>query len=225
MTKNSERKIISRIKICSALLRLTPFLRFVGLNGSVARGENHSASDIDFLIVAKAGRLYTTRFFATVLVNLSGWRRHGEKVADRICLNCYLSCDNLNIKPARESSLGKVALSNYFLISLLDSGDVYEKFMAQNAWMSEFVKKIPKARIEALKDYQQDFSKKVIKSRINRPFGLFEPILSGVLGDFLEKNLMAYQVRQIKRGKKVGDETLSTKDQIKLHPKKTKGGP
>jgi len=36
-----------------------------GLNGSIVRGEENEESDIDFLILARAGRLYTTRFLAT----------------------------------------------------------------------------------------------------------------------------------------------------------------
>ncbi|OQA51885.1 MAG: hypothetical protein BWY43_00773 [candidate division WS2 bacterium ADurb.Bin280] len=220
-----DKKLIFRIRFGAFALRFVPFLRFAGLNGSVARGEANDQSDIDFLIITKRGRVYTARFFATLLIQMIGLRRHGKAVAGRICLNCYLSESSLNIKPDSLQSVKKVATSNIFLISLIESDKFYKKFMQENLWMKELVKKIPEKKSLAMSDYCQNLSERINRSKPSRPFGLFEPILSGAIGNFVENKLMAYQVSRIKRGKKVGDETLSTKDQIKLHPKKAKGGP
>ena len=93
------REYLRRAKLAAKVLRFVPFLRMAGLNGSLVRGEENVSSDIDFLIIAKRGRLYTARFFAIILVHLTGYRRYADKVAGRICLNCYLSDDNPDISP------------------------------------------------------------------------------------------------------------------------------
>jgi len=221
MKTNLEKKIVSRICLGAFFLRFVPFLRFAGVNGSVVRGEANKLSDIDFLIIAKDSRVYTARFFATFLIQLTGLRRYDKKIAGRICLNCYLSESCMNIKPQSNSSIEKVALSNKFLIALIDNGCFYQKFMHKNKWMSEAIEKTDEQRLKKADRYRQDLVKKINRSKVTRPFRMFEPILSGVLGDFLEEKLMTYQVSRIRRGKGAGDETLSTKDQIKLHPKKT----
>lgn len=120
------------------VLRYVPFLRMLGLNGSLVRGQEKEESDIDFLIIAKRGRLYTARFFATLLVELTGYRRKGNLVAGRICLNCYLPDNNLKIAPANPKSRGRVAKAYKYLIALIDDDDFERKFFIANSWFSRY---------------------------------------------------------------------------------------
>jgi len=186
----------------------------VGLNGSIVRGEEIECSDIDFLIIAKRGRLYTTRFFATFFIQLTGWRRHGRRIAGRVCLNCYLSDINLDIAPKNTRSRKKVAVSNKFMIVLVDYQNTSKRFFKKNVWMQRYQ--------VAGEKYSQKLAKKLTPQGPSSSLQLLEPILSGWLGDVLEKRLMDYQVRRIMAGKKRGDETVATIEEIRLHPQKDK---
>jgi predicted nucleotidyltransferase len=135
---NYREKYLKRAKRAATYLRWCPFLRLAGLNGSIVRGEQSQKSDIDFLIIAKAGRLYTARFFATFLVALTGYRRHGKKIAGRICLNCYLNDKNPDISPKNPSSNEKVASAYKYLIPLTDENVAAERFFQINTWMNKF---------------------------------------------------------------------------------------
>lgn len=190
------------------LLSIVPFVRFVGLNGSLACGCSSKKSDIDLLVVARAGRIYTVRFFATVVLALTPWRRRPNNVAGKICLNCFLSEDHLNIRPERKTNEKKVALSNLALIPLFDLGDIYKKFQRENIWMRGY-------SIEKKKEFP------VITLKHKRFLQTLKEKASLVfLGDWFERWQMNYQTTRILRGKKPTDEIYVSADFIKLHPKK-----
>lgn len=194
------------------VLRWCPFIRMAGLNGSMVRGEDTINSDIDFLIIAQHGRLYTARFFATILVGLTGYRRHGSKIAGRICLNCFLNDKNTDISPKDPRSLFKVAKAYKYLIPLVEEGVIAKIFFKKNSWFDKY--SISGGQYSA-KLQKNEFKKYPLKPR---HFG--EKILSGRFGDGLEKKLMELQQKRILAGFKKGDETVATKDEIRLHPKK-----
>lgn len=215
-TMNSKRKLFLRRAILSArLLRLVPFVRLIALNGSLVRGRENENSDIDFLIIAKAGRLYTARFFSIVVIALTTWRRSDQDAnpAGKICLNCFLNSIDPDISPKNPKSRRKVAESNKHLVTLVDRGGYEQKFLSRNKWMDRFA-------VDG-EDYSNKLRKKLVPRGPSKPINLFEPILSGCIGDFIERKLMNYQIKRIKRGVRRGDETLATIDEVRLHPRKS----
>lgn len=210
---NKHAKRLYRARIAGRLLAYVPFLRMAGLNGSVVRGEDNDLSDIDFLIIAVPGRLYTARFFSYSLIHLTGWRRYGNKTVDRICLNCYLATTHPDITPRNPESLFKVAQAYKYLIPLVDDGKTADLFFKSNQWFHHF-------QITG-----HDVSRKIAKQLLGghpplRPKRILEHTLSGKFGNWLEQKLMAWQQRRIERGIKPGDETLATVDEIRAHPHK-----
>jgi len=209
-------------------LRFVPFLRMLALNGSLVRGEEKVESDIDFLIVAKRNRLYTARFVATILTELTGYRRKADKVAGRICLNCYLPDNNLKIAPVSPDSRKKVATAYKYLIATIDDGGFEQKFIDTNEWFGDF-------RVFG-KKYNQSLRKRllyILAGRVSRAYFISpkiaralkpkkwgEGMLSGKFGDYIEKRLMNFQKNRILAGKKRGDEIVCKKNEIRLHPKK-----
>lgn len=86
------------------ILRFLPFVRGIALCNSLAMGNAEKKSDIDLLIVTATGRMWTARIFVTILCHILGIRRHGKKVAGRLCLSFFLSedaltCENFALKP------------------------------------------------------------------------------------------------------------------------------
>lgn len=205
-------KYLKRAIKGAGYLRFVPFIRMLGLNGSMVRGEEKQTSDIDLLLVVKKNRLYTARFFATILTELTGYRRKGNKSAGRLCLNCYLSDENLKIAPVNPKSRKKVAGAYKRLIALIDDNDYETRFFRKNKWFNRY--KVS-GRV-----YNENLREKLEKYFPLRPKKWGERALSGKFGDWLENKLMDYQVRRIMAGKKKGDEIVCERNEIRLHPKK-----
>ena len=68
-----------------------PFVRMVALTGSTALENASPESDIDVLIMSAKDRIWTTRFFITLVAHFTGKRRYGNKIKNRICLNHYIA--------------------------------------------------------------------------------------------------------------------------------------
>lgn len=213
---NYTNRYIKRTQIAGKILRFAPFARAVLLNGSMVTGEDSLNSDIDFLIITQHGRIYTARFFSTFLVGLTGYRRHGKKVAGRICLNCYLSDQKLDISPHDQKSNLKVAKAYKYAIPLVDNG-ICKKFFKVNKWFKNKLK---------VKNNKSKITSEFIKEKMfagfpKKPIRKFERFLSGKFGDYLERKLMKYQQIRILKGKKRGDEIFADKFEIRLHPRKS----
>lgn len=80
-----------RIRRFSKALAYIPFVRGVGLAGSQALGLERAESDIDLFIITAPGWLWLPRTLITGFFQVLGMRRHGRFVANRVCLNHYVS--------------------------------------------------------------------------------------------------------------------------------------
>lgn len=162
-------------------LQFAPFLEMIGVNGSMTSGKISQNSDIDFLVVVKAGRIFTGRFFVTFLTYITGRRRYGQKIAGRICLNRYHTDDFLEIFP-HDDYHGKVFSK---LFPILDLRDYYKRYKEVNSWLKNygFVEaKYPKVKPGRLLGVIRKF---------------FEWILSGRFGNFLDRRLGSWQKKRI----------------------------
>jgi len=184
MSVDIQKKYLGRAYFVVKVLQLVPFLRMIGLNGSLARGEASKESDIDFLVITKAGRIWTTRFFMVLLTQLTGFRRHGEKIAGRICLNRYQTDDFLEILP-HDSYHGRVFS---VLVPIFNKAATYKNYVNANRWMEQAGFKVKQGiEIRPLKN-------SAIFGYIQK-FG--EMLLGGKFGNFIEKKLKKYQEKRI----------------------------
>lgn len=83
----------------AAILRTTPFIRFVAVCNTLAISNVRRDSDIDFFIITKDNRLWTSRFVITGALEARDLRRHGAKTKDRICLSFYLTEATADVRP------------------------------------------------------------------------------------------------------------------------------
>lgn len=86
-------KRLKKARFFAWLVRCAPFVRKICLTGSMATSQAARASDIDFFIQVRPGRIWTARFLSTLLVFLTGHKRSANKVAGRVCLNWYATFD------------------------------------------------------------------------------------------------------------------------------------
>lgn len=196
----------------ASLLKLAPFIRMVALNGSLPMGKATKESDIDFFIVTRKGRIWSGRMFATLFVQLTGFRRYGKKIAGRICLNRYQTEDYLIIRPQDK----KNAYHHSFMMPLWRADNLYEKFIKTNKWFSqygyEFKNQLP--------------DQNLFWNLIDRLFQFIgEFLFDFFFGDWGEKILGNYQKRRIRRDLRTkksskGSIFISNRE-LRFHPPKT----
>ncbi len=214
-----ERKKIAdqkwkKIKPIFKILQIVPFVKFMMVSGSLAMGNPKKESDIDLIIVAKKGRIWTARTLVTLLTSLLGVRRHGNITQDKICLNHYITDQSLKIP--FESLYN--AQSYCHLISVYDNPKFYQNFQKANQWIIKYLYQYPKAILGNRRSVKR-----------NRFYGfaaiIFEKILSGKIGDLFEKYLGKWQTARIKSVKtrfiacpqKNGRITID-ENQLEFHP-------
>ncbi len=113
-----------------------PFIRFVGLVNTVAYEAAAPDSDIDLFIVVADGHLWFTRALTTALVHLMGWRRHGDKVQDRLCLSFLVTERAAGLEPLR---LRDDPYLTYWVAGVLplQGAQAYQGFVEANAWAAD----------------------------------------------------------------------------------------
>ena len=159
-----------------------PFLKGVFISGSLGMRNASEKSDIDFLVVAKKGRIFTVRFFLTLILDFLGERRKPGKIAGKICLNHYLTEDALKVNGTQNVYGSYLYFHNF---PVINRDNIFEKFKKSNNWMKEFL-------IFWQRNFEPPF--KVKDKSILAKF--LEKILSGNFGNFIEKKLKEKQIKR-----------------------------
>lgn len=203
-----QRLYLRRAERVAQLLAGLPFIRLVGLNGSLARGEAAEQSDIDYLIITAPGRLYTVRLLVTSFVHLLGLRRYGRLIAGRICLNHYQTADQLTIEPRNRYSAEIFSQ----LIPLVDLDNTYRRYQVVNEWMAQFGQPVRSPG-------RRRPSRSLLFSQLTRRLG--EWLLVGWWGDRLEALAKTYQQRKIARNpltRRYPDRINVSDNRLLFHP-------
>ncbi len=176
--------------------RHIPFVRGIALAGSQAMGMQRSGSDIDLLVITDPEHMWTARVFLTIYFQILGMRRHGKKIANRFCLNHYLS----SIRELdRQRNL--YTAMEYAKLRPLVYGPVMRAFQQANlSWINTFFPNV------AVKEDNDDY-----QSEIQR---FLEAIIRPLAGKWLENLLASLQRGRIKEDKLV----FVKEDELSFHP-------
>ena len=194
---------IHREKIISRFLpglRFIPFVRGVGVGGSQTLGSSKSTSDIDLLIILDPRFLFLGRMLVTGYFQLTGHRRHGQKIQNRFCLNHYLG--------------GPIVVSDerdpYNAMEYLRlRGEIYSQpiaeFIQKNLfWMKKF---FPNAKVEPWPEHKRSGLQSFL-----------EKIFTNPLGVWLDQKLGNWQLKRIKRG----EHAVASEIELSFHSKQRK---
>lgn len=123
----------------AGLLTIIPTVKLVGVTGALAVENAHKDDDIDFYIVAAAGTLWATRFFATTLLALFDLRRKPGDTSfrNKICLNMYVDENHLAVR-SKERDLF-TAHEVLQMKPLWERNHTYAKFLGANTWVKKFL--------------------------------------------------------------------------------------
>jgi hypothetical protein len=168
-----------RVTRYAPLLKAVPFVQMAAVCNSLAINNTGAGSDIDLFIVAKKGRLFAARTFATLLLTLLGVRRHGKKVDRRFCLSFFVTDESLGLEGIRNG--GEDIYLPYWILTLkpLFGREIYERILEENRWVEKYFPMRDLKTDERTLMKEGGFLKKVA--------GLKEKMLSGKIGDRLEK--------------------------------------
>ncbi len=200
-----------RLKRKLKLIALTPFVRLVGLSGSFNLDNSKKDSDFDLLIIASKNRLWSVRFFLTVLTLTLGWKRQPGRTADRICLNCFMTEDSLEITPGAKKRDFHSAQEYARLIPLAEEKPgLFESFRQKNLWLKEFVGRYP-----------WPLENNFLKIKTSRTLRLLkkttEVIFNFLGGNFFERALGKAQKKRI-HAQRPTDQIFCSNCCLMLHP-------
>jgi len=167
------------------LLCLCPFVRLLGLSGSIGIYNSTPDSDIDLFTITAPHRIWTARFFTVLLTKLVGLYRRPSSIGGKFCLNHFVSQANLvidhkNIYTARLFSQLVVAYESV----------VYRDFQQANLWIRDYIPRYPWLNLPPFPIIKPGWFPKIVKQTV-------ETILNGKLGDLVEAKLRQLQLKHI----------------------------
>lgn len=183
------RQKIARNRFFFSLMQMIPFVEASAITGSVSMENANEKSDIDIFCVVKRGRIWTARILLLTLAELFGRRRDQRYALDKLCFNCFIT-NNASFPLQNIASAHMLARA----IPLFENGPL-ETFFAENAWMHEYVSR-------------PSFAPLISFSRPFRAISLATAwLLSGSIGNALERALARWQMRRLRNKIKDGNDS------------------
>ncbi|HSX18902.1 MAG TPA: hypothetical protein VLE91_02075 [Candidatus Saccharimonadales bacterium] len=138
--KYSKSKL-NRAYFYATLLTLIPTIKTIAVSGALAMQNSHKSDDIDFLIITSKNTLWTTRFFANLI--LFPFKRKPQLSSshyslasnNRACLNLFLDEQDLKIKEQNLYTAHELAQ----LKILYDKQKTYSRVIRSNNWLLKFL--------------------------------------------------------------------------------------
>jgi predicted nucleotidyltransferase len=136
--KSNNKEKVQIAKYASKILAFIPTITFIGISGAVAMGNAKEEDDIDFVILVQKNSLWITRLLCIALLDTLQLRRKRKirKVANKICLNLFISSDYVfgnsmqNIYTAHEVVQ---------IMPLLNRNNSYLSFLKNNNWTKKLL--------------------------------------------------------------------------------------
>ncbi len=144
--RQRERYSREKLKIAdqiAGILSYIPSIRLIGLSGSLSMNNSKKSDDIDFFVVTAPNSLWITRFVIISLLFVLGRKRARMSAygADLVCLNMLL--DERFMEISKKNQNLYTAHEVLQLKPVLNKGFTYEKFLAQNLWISKYLPNAP----------------------------------------------------------------------------------
>ncbi len=121
------------------LLSIVPTIQMVAVTGGLAMNNCDKDDDIDFLIIAKSGTMWTTRFLSVLLLELLGKRRRPfeQSASNKICLNMFIDDSHLKV-PEKEQDI--FSAHEVAQIKVLWSREgTKDRLWKENRWVNKFL--------------------------------------------------------------------------------------
>ena len=136
--KEVQRKL-KKIQRLVKILSFCPWVWLIGLSGSVAANNARPKDDIDLFIITAPRRLWLTRLWLILVLELLRVRRRprDKRFANKICLNLFLSADYLDYFSYQPDLF--LAYEILQLKPLFQRKKIYQQFLEANQWLTRFL--------------------------------------------------------------------------------------
>jgi len=119
-------------------LKLIPSIRLIAITGALTMNNSGKHDDIDLMIITQTHRLWLSRLFSILLLELLRLRRRPQgKTTNKICLNLFLDESTLQL-PAPQRNL-YTAHEVCQIKPLVNRGQTYQKFLTANSWVKQYL--------------------------------------------------------------------------------------
>lgn len=93
--QNIANKKYKKVRWAMKILSAMPFVRMLAVCNSLAYDNARDESDIDLFIITAKNKIWTSRFYANLLLRVFNLRPKKDDKKDKICLNFFISDANL----------------------------------------------------------------------------------------------------------------------------------
>lgn len=203
-----------RAESAARFIELVPFVKLVAVSNTLAINNARPASDIDLFIVTSRQHIWIARFLVTGIINLLGWRRHGKKITNRICLSFYVTSAALDLSPVKSADPDPhFTFWTSQLVPLMVDADMYTKFKAANGWVTATLPNAWPATLDRLQT--PNSSLRSIKR-------FYEIFFSSPIGVMIENWARARQLKKMElnvtsRADEPTTDVIISEDVLKFH--------
>jgi hypothetical protein len=131
-----SKKLIDGALPAFKTLSLIPWIRLVGITGSVAAFSADQKSDIDVFIICTKNRTWLTRFFTVLMLKSLGKYRTDKESSGKICPNIYIDEDHITW-PKEKRNL-YVAQEIMMMHPVISKNEMYFRFVNSNKWIYKY---------------------------------------------------------------------------------------
>jgi len=143
-----SKELIEEIDFIQRYLVKIPFIKFVGISGSLASFNfDETTDDIDLFIICDEGRVWISRLITVIIFKLLNVYVNDINSQYKICPNFYISTKSMNWKPEKRNIY--VAHEIAMLQPLINKDNFYFKFLSANKWVKEY---LPNFEFEEIND-------------------------------------------------------------------------
>ncbi len=194
---NIDQKLLKKAEYWAKILGYIPSVRAIFLSGSLACGNAKKSSDIDLLIITRAGQIWTARFFVFIILKICRQLSKPDDHAEKICPNHFITDHSLEIEE-KDAYAAQLFSHN---IPLYDPLHLWVNFVDENkTWVELFNEKFQDTPEKTFGPPQKQF-------RIQRSF--FENIFRSIQRKIIMRNPEYYYP---------GSKIIVNNNELRFHP-------
>jgi predicted nucleotidyltransferase len=176
LRKKYTEQILAENKHIFDLLKTIPWIKLLGVTGSVAAYNADKRSDIDIFIITSKNRLWLTRGFTALLLKIVNAYVRVDAEPGKICPNLFIDESYLTWPPEKRNVY--TAHEICMLQPIFQRDDAYFRFLKANDWVKKYFPNF-------VLDYPEAFKVKSKKSIV----------------DEIEKYVMGLQISYMRKKK------------------------
>jgi len=123
----------------SRYLRFIPTIKLIAITGALSMANSHQHDDIDLIIITKKNRLWLTRLFSILLLEILQLRRRPQdkQTTNKICLNLFLDESSLQLPLSQRNLYTAHEVAQ--IKPIFNTQSTYQNFLNQNSWVKTYL--------------------------------------------------------------------------------------